>query len=538
MENRKNDKLMPNILFWEAIFSSFKKINELSNYFTELKEEPNNDNYPLLRLFYDLFNNLKLSIKNITILFKNIIVLKKRQDLLLNSRQLFNFLLEELHHELILFDNKIIKGENMNKISNELEQAEELFEEYEKNNKSFIQRLFFGTKQIKKICQKCKSITYKLDFLKFCPINIQNVKGFIEIEKLYDNIQREFEIINFCNNCNKKEKCIIKIDIVKEPKILILFIFNYIDKTKIDFSDTFNDNYELKSIVMGNENFLNNFFCCCNNKNFISYGKNKNKYFKIEKGDIKCISSKELDKGNPYIIFYKKKEEKEKNNIDKEINTNRDLGSKEILNKEKKNNNHNYLDKNKTERQKSIIKNKYLSSINSSNNNKNEKKKNKINGGDKLISRSTMNYSKINSIDKCDNNNKNENSLISLDDSKNITNIITNRKSNTNNNNNTNIDNLNNNANEEEEEEEENEVENRLIRIYFKFKDRNIIFIDVENYITFEKIINKLKEEYDWISIDINNIYFDEKKIDKNDISKKLGISHGDYIDINSNLIN
>ena len=136
MQNAKNY----NSLFWKEVFSSFQKITQLADYFTELKQEPNNENYPLTKLFYDLFNN-KISIKKTPELFKKIIISKNRRDLLLNPRQLFDFLLEELHHELIILENKIIKGENINKISNEIEKAEELFDEYEKNNKSFIQKL-------------------------------------------------------------------------------------------------------------------------------------------------------------------------------------------------------------------------------------------------------------------------------------------------------------------------------------------------------------------------------------------------------------
>ena len=565
MENRNNDKLVPNVLFWEAVFSSFRKINLLANEFTELKGEPENENFPLSKLFYDLYNNHQLSIKKIPELLKKVIITKNRQDLFLNPRQLFNFILEELHNELILLDNnnKVIKREKI--ISNELENTIELFDKYEKNNKSFLQKLFFGRKQITKECQECKSTAYELEFLKFCPIDIRNVKGFVEIEKLYENIQREFEKVTFCQNCNKNTNFKMKIDIINEPKILILFIFNYKDNIKIDFSNSFYDKYKIKSIIMGTESALKSFFCCSKNKDFVSYGKDGKGFYIFDKGDIKYIKEKELDKGNPYIIFYKKKEEKEKIKINEEINnTKSDLGSKEVLNQSR----NKSSDKTKTLREIRIKKNNDISSsINSSNNDKNEKKNKKtIN---KLISKSTLDSNKINSIDKLDNNKIKNNSNNILNDSnkqKKISNSlishdsknITNRKNNEKKTNNTIKDNSDDNDEEEEEKEEEKkkeeeekeeekekekekeneeEEEDGLIRLYFKFKDGNIIFIDVENYITFEKILNKLKEEYEWANIDDNNLFFDEKKIDKNDISKKLGITHGDYIDIESNLV-
>ena len=481
MENSKNDVLMPNMLFWEAVFSSFQKITQLANYFTELKQDPNNDNYPFSKLFYDLFNNNNISIKKFPEIFLNIIISRNRQDLLLNPRQLFNFLLEELHNELILLDNKVVKEEKINKISNKKEIAEELFDKYEKKNKSFIQKLFFGRKQIKKICQICKSTTYELQFLKFCPINIQKVQGNVGIEQLYNNIQREFENIAFCKNCNKNEKCKIKIDIVEEPKILILFIYNYTDNIKIEFSETFNDNYKIKSIIMGNESLINNFLCSKNNKDFVSYGKEKSNFFKFEKGDIKYINKKELDKGNPYIIFYIKKEEKENQNYE-EINLN-DFGSKEILNKGKKNNkSHNKL---KTEREKRI-KNNEVSNTDDSN--KDENDKNNRNIKNKTFSKSTVSNEK-NDIDIYNNIFDNDNKR------------------------------------------------SGIIRLYFKFEDGKIIFIDVENYITFEKILNKLKEEYKWVNLDVDNLYFRDKQIDKNDIPKKLGIIDGDYIEVYTFLV-
>ena len=506
MKNTKNYKIMPNYLFWEAVFSSFQKINQLSKYFTELKQEPNNENFPLSKLFYDFLNN-KIILKKIPEFFKNIIISKNRQDLLLNPRLLFNFLLEELHNELIQSENKTIKRENINRISNKMEKAEELFDKYEKNNKSFIQKLFFGRKQIRKICQGCKSTTYELDFLKFCPINIQYVKGFVEIEKLYENIQREFEKIIFCKICNKNEKCKIKIDIVNEPKILILFIFNHTNKNKIAFSETFNEDYKIRSIIMEKESLLNNFFCSKNNKQFISYGKDKNKYFKFEKGDIKDITKKEFYKGNPYIIFYTKKEEKEENQYYEEINLNFDLGSKEILNKGRNNIKSN--NKMKTERQKRININD-IPNIDPSNSKTVKYNINKI-------SKSTLDSNNINNNDK-----KFKNISLISHDSVNVSNDKNNIDANNNN-----LGNMDGNGGEE----------NEIIRLYFKFEEGNIIFIDVENYMTFEKIIIKINQLYESANIDVDDLYFDDKQIEKNDTPKKLGILNGDYINVFNTLV-
>ena len=258
---------------------------------------------------------------------------------------------------------------------------------------------------------------------------------------------------------------------------------------------------------MGKDSLLNNIFCLNKNKKeFVSYGKDKNKYFKIEKGDIKYINKKELDKGNPYIIFYIKKEEKENNQNYEEINKNLDLGSKEILNKGK---NYKSNNKIKTEREKRI-KNNEISNLDSSNNNKNKENNNNIKN---KISKSTFDSEQINNNN--DNNKIKNISLISHDSVN-----IPNEKNN--------VD-INNNI--------DDGGDNGLIKLYFKFEDGKNIFIDVENYITFEKIIIKLKEKYEWFNIDIDNLYFHEKQIERNDIPKKLGIINGDYINVFSNLV-
>ena len=79
--------------------------------------------------------------------------------------------------------------------------------------------------------------------------------------------------------------------------------------------------------------------------------------------------------------------------------------------------------------------------------------------------------------------------------------------------------------------------EDGLIRLYFKCGDGNVLFIDVDKNLTFENIIVELKNQYDWINIDDNHLYFNDNKINKNEIPKNLGIKNGDYIDFNINLI-
>ena len=599
MENSNNFKIKPNLLFWEEVFSSFFKLGDLESNFGTLKKELINEDYPLIKVFTDYFEQTK-KIKDCSKEFINIVISKNKQDLLANPLKLFDFLLEELHNELInliheIKEEKEKKEEEKkddhitNSFRQEQDKAYEEFQIYEKNNKSFIQKLFFGIKKINKRCLSCGVESYKFDFLKFCPIDIQNSTGIFEIEDLYQNIQREFEKNYFCNNCKKKQNFNIRIEVILEPEIFIIFILNHSTKVKINFLEGFDDKYRIKTLVMGNEPIINKILCCkIKTKDFSSYGKDK-EYFIFKKGNIINVKKDELEKRQPYIIFYQKKKEKVKN-IGKEFRT--EPNSKEVfLGKNKKNNNYEDELKNKInssrENRKEIInfpsnddkikenkkKNKFSKSYNiySNTNKNNDNNKNSNNysnkNNDNFIKNNDVNNNNSQNIDIIKKKNKINNNINKNNDNlKNSTNIRNNiNKNNINAKNSNNITNFNNKNLINKEKKINNlslisnddsinksieqniktsnisnldnsDEEEELIRLYFKFNDGNIFFIDVGNSLTFEKILIELKAEYEWISIEDDNLYFKERKIGKNESPIKLGLNQGDYIYVNSNI--
>ena len=522
MEKNIELKLMPYESYWESIFSSFFKLKKLADCFTELKYTLTEEENPISKLFFDYFNRQK-AIEECPKALKKILISKKREDLFGKPTALFGYLIEELHNELKSLDNNININNENNCIKSHPDEntAMEKFYEYEKNNKSIIQKLFFGRKKITKSCESCGEISYKIDFLKFCSFNMKGINGAVTIENLYENIQREFEKECYCKSCEKNQKFKIKINIENNPEILIFLFFNHSQNLNIDFAKDFNKsnintniNYRIKSLVMGTDNScscLCKIFCCKNkdNKVFVSYGYDKGKYYKFEKGDIKYINNKELLKGNPYIIFYQIKKEKDGNNNKEIIKTEgSDLDSNDYFVKKDNNDSNN---KNRNEIIPTIekVKNNVSLSYNSNYNIKDKKYMNCIDSDiqNKQDNKSLINISnnKIKNISLISNNCKNK-------INKSISSIISSKNS-------------------------DLEEEEKLIRLYFKFNDGNIIFIDVENNITFEEIITELKAEYEWIKVDSDNLYFNDKKIDKNQIPKKLGINQGDYIDVYSNLI-
>ena len=516
---KSNNHLNLDINYWEAIFSSFAKINKLNCYFTE-KLKPTNDE-SLTNLLYN-FLKKDISINNFVNEFQNMVISKNINSS--NPAKLINFFLEELHYELENRNKKIKINEINNKDSlNEFiydnDEAYKLFTDYAKNNKSFIQELFFGIKNIKKSCQTCKSTSYEYSYLKFIPLNLQNITDSIKLEYLFNNVQREYAQKLLCPKCKKEKEFKKQIVIKKMPEVLILLLYNYKKNIKVDFVPTLEENYQLKSFVIGYEkqSLLNSILNCSknNNKGYISYGKKNSKYYMIKNGKINYIKKNEFSKGNPYILFYKRRNEKSKeDNKDIFLDSKPGINSKEamIANKKMKNSstfsNTESLSSDKIlSDDKKEIENKKNTPVNKNNNNKNNKNKKKIN--DINVKNNIMNENlkkdDININNGTKNDNKKNNLIFSSMNNSSFINGSMNSTYNEN---------------------------GKIITLYFKFNNGNIFFIDVDDSNTFEKIKIELKKTYEWIELNNVNLYYNQKKIENNEIPRNLGIDDGDYIDV------
>ena len=577
MDNN-NSELKPNLIFWEKVFSSFFIIKKFSKYFVK---KSFNKNLSLSKLFSDLFKK-EISFEECPTELIKIIKSKNKGKLLSNPTQLFNYILTELHNELkSLEKNEENKQIQINEYETDEKKAYDMFIKYYNNNRSFIEKLFFGIKKITKTCQNCYMSFYVFKFLKFCPINLENMYGFLRLKFLYKNIQRIFEKEYFCINCNKHHKFKIKTEIVSNPDILIFVLFNYYKDVKIDFTESLildgdltksseeEKEYNIKSFVMGKQkkNLLNYLFCCKKNNikiDYITYGKKKKTkgFFKIVNEGTEKIDQKLLDKGNPYILFYKKKIKK--NNHDDKSDNYTDYysscESNEIIiktNKKKGNNNTKKTSKN-------IIISK------ASFENEKRKKCSKSSMGSYTYTNEMINIKHDNNNNNINNSmNNNINNNINNDINKNINNNINNNK-NINNNiiNNHNINNnINNNNNIKIENDNNNNIniindniignsskeinnkslnksfdynlnnEERNIRLYFHINDKFTYFLDTDKFLTFEEIITQLKEENEDISFEIINLFVKEKKIENEKSPIEIGIKNGEHINIINSLI-
>ena len=155
MENNIEINLMPNQLYWEAIFSSFFKLKKLSDSFIELKYKLTKENHPISKIFQDYFKRNR-NISECPTDLKKILISKNKPDLITEPQKLFSFLIEELHNELKNLNNKINNEEENIRIKSEYDEniARNNFNEYKKNNKSIIQKLFFGEKRNNKNLSK------------------------------------------------------------------------------------------------------------------------------------------------------------------------------------------------------------------------------------------------------------------------------------------------------------------------------------------------------------------------------------------------
>lgn len=260
MDNN-NPELKPNLLYWEKVFFSFSIIKKFSKYFQKYSF---NNNLSLSKLFSDLFKK-EISFEECPNELIKIIKSKNKGYLLSNPTQLFNYILIELHNELKNLEKNEENNQMQynNKYETDESKAYDMFMKYRNNNRSFIEKLFFGVKKMTKTCQNCNISFYIFKFLKFCPINLENMYGFVKLNLLYKNIQREFEKKDFCINCNMQHKFKMKTEIISKPDILIFVLFNYYKDVKIDFTESLilngnlNENseekeeYNIKSFVMG-----------------------------------------------------------------------------------------------------------------------------------------------------------------------------------------------------------------------------------------------------------------------------------------------
>ena len=326
-----------------AVIQCLSNIELLSNYLLKIYENYNSKDYPLTyeysNLIDKLFNDNEKCIYNIS--FKQTI-----EDLnyskIKDSKVLIDFILKQLHKELNKIKNNNISIKNdFNKeeldTSNENNMFNQYFNDFSSNNKSIISDLFYGAIRLKMECSKCGIIKYKFEPFYLLSFQLSKIKKNKKKELGYNYYNDDINInlydaffdakrekIDFCDNCQSKQKVSIQKDIYYLNKILIIHLDRGINnqqfKEKIEIPEKLdlsifaikkektrfylygiialvNEKYCWNTIALCRNDSKKNYFCCYNDDKISQIDINEimEKQFngKYEVGDI-----------IPYILIY------------------------------------------------------------------------------------------------------------------------------------------------------------------------------------------------------------------------------------------
>lgn len=290
----------------------FTKIPEVSLEFIKNKNYIQNDSS-------EQFNSLTQFIE----WFKNNIYIKEgdndeeiteKNKLNKNPDKMFDFLLDQLHK--IFKGNKESTEKNKNFEKSDRIEALKLFEDFDNQNNSCINKLFFGKKIIIKTCNNCFTTYYLYRHLKVITLNIRDNVIDCNLESCLDNIERTFDHEFLCPNCSVKRTFKLSIKILEKPVYLIILITEHRSKhIKVPLY-IYNYCYKLIGAEVTTErnkcgNIFNYLFKMCNKSHCKLLLSDIN-------GNSDLIDEDKYLEGTPYVLFYKKIKEDEKNKSYKE----------------------------------------------------------------------------------------------------------------------------------------------------------------------------------------------------------------------------
>ena len=276
-----NDKANIFNSYISSLLISFFNIKELKAYFLKNKGLYKNGN--ISSLLFDLMMEGENNLKNITNNFINKIN-ELNQDILkqLDFKNLIDFILTTLHNELNekKNENKIIDCEDYD----ENLSFYKFKTNYENQNKSIIQNIFFGIIENISHYNCCGLIKYNFDIFKYLYPDI-TITDKIDLNSLIsDSINKKNNIQKFCKMCFlEKRETIEQVKLHDYPQILIVILNNY-NKLKIN----------LNHIIRINQYNYNLFECIIKTK--------ENTYNLLLYDELKKDSSI----GVPYVIFLRK----------------------------------------------------------------------------------------------------------------------------------------------------------------------------------------------------------------------------------------
>jgi len=283
-------------IYLPAILLSFTKLNEFHEYFKSKREYKE-----LSNLFYTLTENNHY-IDGMIVEFKKLLE-KANQNL--NIYSIIKFILDKLHNELNEFKN-IENQIEVNVCGLEESKIYTVFTNlYNKNNKSIIQQLFYGEKELITQCSSCNLTQYSFEVLQMFYYNLENYKDEIKLKNLFEDYEKSYEKAWLCNKCNNNNNSIFRPLIKKLPQIMIVCLDKNVNNRKIEYYlqlKIHKEEYTLVCfIINANEN----------NKTVMKYNvfyKENEKWYmyNITSNETKQIKDITNITHNPLVVFYQK----------------------------------------------------------------------------------------------------------------------------------------------------------------------------------------------------------------------------------------
>ena len=261
----------------------FTKIKEFRDIFNREPEKR------LSKIFYSLCRN-ENEVENCVKDFNNLVRDKEGPNSRLNLHQLLEFILNMLNEELN-------ENNHRDRGNNDREYAERFCE----MTNSILERLFFGSKEIKKTCENCNNVDYNYEIFSNLFLDLINTESDVKLHDLL-NKGKERKI---CGNCKTEQDFKVETNYLNLPEIFIIY-FN---------CNEFNKNIEYyKNMRIKNESFnLAGFIMKKDESNKdvkdynVFFEENKKWYIykvadnlRLEINDITDII------GNPIIVFYQR----------------------------------------------------------------------------------------------------------------------------------------------------------------------------------------------------------------------------------------
>ena len=254
-----------------------------------------------------------------------------------DSKDLINFLLEQMHEELNVISKNDNNGENFTLTVNMQLDPDNLFEyflqNYKKNYNSIISDSFYGFTQTEVICQNCRKVKYNYEIFSFIEFPLEQVNIFfcktppqvnyqlqqpdIDINECF-TFHQKGELMTkdnamYCDLCNVTFDSFYVSKIYKPPKYLILILNRgkgNIYQCNVKFPEVLN----LSNYIIGkNFNVMFDLYAViCHfgpssmGGHFIAFCRNalNDKWYCYNDSAVTLCQETNYLKGVPYILFY------------------------------------------------------------------------------------------------------------------------------------------------------------------------------------------------------------------------------------------